>query len=400
MKSYYVKHRPGNHGGKVLAVIMLLCIAAACYAYYRDTTRAVSGQDDTASTIAVTSWVPDEYATEYDFSLCYFYNQLDDFDKAVYEIFYDMIMHKDVEGYSRNFDFPVSLYAEKAANMYQVYDAMIYDHPEFFYLELSEDPRVNINGLTVGNNTSVSFTLNPGIENENYMIGAFEYAADCFMEDINLYTSDAEIELQIHDKLIDLVAYDYAALDRDPGTDLAHTAYGALVDDGHGLENRAVCSGYSKAFQYLLKKAGIMSVQVAGTGKSVIGGMPYEGLHGWNLVLLDGEWYETDCTWDDPNFERMRLDENTIEYLESLDDAYFASTHYWYNRTTNAMQYLPDNPYYDLEYPVEGGSMIIRMCSESYHVREMDPSEEGYELFVYFNDMLPIAEGRRYGVGL
>ena len=38
MKSYYVKHRPGNHGGKVLAVIMLLCIAAAGYAYYRDTT--------------------------------------------------------------------------------------------------------------------------------------------------------------------------------------------------------------------------------------------------------------------------------------------------------------------------------------------------------------------------
>ena len=400
MKSYYVKHRPGNHGGKILAVIMLLCIAAAGYAYYRDTTHAAPGQDDTASTVAVTSWVPDEYATGYDFSLCYFYNQFDDFDKAVYEIFYDMILHKDVEGYSRQLSFPASQYAEQAANMYQIYHAMIYDHPEFFYLEVDEEPRVNINGLTVGDNTSVSFTLNPGIENENYMIGAFEYAADLFMEDINLYATDAEIELQIHDKLIDLVSYDYDALDRDPGTDLAHTAYGALVDDGHGAENSAVCSGYSKAFQYLLKKAGIMSVQVSGVAGAVSNGAVEEGPHGWNLVLLDGEWYETDCTWDDPNFERIGLDEKTIAYIESLEESYFASTHYWYNRTTDEMRRLPDNPVYALVYPVENGIATLQMCKDSYHTREIDHSDEGYEFATFMNDMLPTAEGTEFGLGL
>lgn len=419
MKSYYVRHRPGNHGGRIIALVMILCLGAAYITMMRNEQPEVIDKylfkvcsflgidyspmrevDNSTDSVALTAWLPDGYAAGYDFSLCYFYNQFDDFDKTVYEIFYDMIMHKDIEGYSRSLGLPVSEYTEKAEKIYLIYEAMIFDHPEFFYLEVAEEPRVNVGVLTAGNNASISFTLNPGIENENFMIGGFEYAADLFMEDIDLNASDAEIELQIHDKLIDLVSYDYAALDRDSAVDLSHTAYGALVDDGHGAVNSAVCEGYSKAFQYLLRKAGIMSVQVAGNGGSIVGGVPYEGLHGWNLVLLDGEWYETDCTWDDPNFERMGLDENTIEYLESLDDAYFASTHYWYNRTTNTMQYLPDNPDYDLEYPVEGGSMIIRMCSESYHVREMDPSEEGYEIFVYFNDMLPVAEGRKHGVGL
>lgn len=143
-----------------------------------------------------------------------------------------------------------------------------------------------------------------------------------------------------------------------------------------------------------------MSVQLAGNGRSVVGGVPYEGLHAWNLVRLDGEWYETDCTWDDPNFEKIGLDEFSIEHIENLGDAYFASTHFWYNRTTDEMKYLPENSDYVLEYPVENGIATIRMCTESYHVREMDPSEEGYEIFVYFNDMLPVAEGRKHGVGL
>lgn len=419
MKSYYVKHRPGNYGGKIIVVVMILCLAAAYITMMRneqpevidkylfkvcsflgiDYSPIAEGSAST-ETVTVTTWAPDEFAVGYDFSLCYFYNQFDDFDKAVYEIFYDMIMHKDNADYSRSLGFPASEYSDRVEKMYLIYDAMIYDHPEFFYLDISDEPRVNINGFTVGNNASISFTLNPGIENENFMIGGFEYAADLFMEDIDLNASDAEIELQIHDKLIDLVSYDYAALDRDPAGDLSHTAYGALVADGHGAVNSAVCEGYSKAFQYLLRKAGIMSVQVAGNGRSVVGGVPYEGLHAWNLVLLDGEWYETDCTWDDPNFEKIGLDEYSIEHIENLGDAYFASTHYWYNRTTDEMKYLPENSDYVLEYPVENGIATIRMCCESYHVREMDPSETGYELFTYINEMLPVAEGTKYGLGL
>ena len=27
--------------------------------------------------------------------------------------------------------------------------------------------------------------------------------------------------------------------------------------------------------------------------------------HAWNLIKLDGEWYQVDVTWDDPVWDRL-----------------------------------------------------------------------------------------------
>ncbi len=66
-----------------------------------------------------------------------------------------------------------------------------------------------------------------------------------------------------------------------------HSAYGALV------KSSAVCDGYSRAYQYLLYKVGILSHVATGVANG--------GGHAWNLVKLDGKWYYTDLTWDDPD---------------------------------------------------------------------------------------------------
>ncbi len=396
--SYYRRYRSHNKGAVLLAAVMLVSLGAAIFTGLRNGVTEPAPADfeyypDTMSTEVYT-----EEVEVYDFSLCYFYSQLDDLDKIVYEIFYDMIMHKDIADYTRSFSIPYSEYREKSGNLYLIYHAMIEDNPELFYLDAVDEARVAISGYSDGVTATVIFTLNPPMENENYMIGAFEYATNKFMEDIDLSASDAEIELQIHDKLIDLVSYDYPVYESDE-SGLAYTAYGALVDDGFGRNNCAVCSGYSKAFQYLLKRAGIMSVIISGTGTSVTGGIPGAGSHAWNAVLLDGEWYEVDCTWDDPGLERLELDEDTISILES-EDAYFASTHYWYNRTTEEMKYLPEDQRYTLEYPIENGVARFCICQESYHEREKDPAEGGGEVFYYLREMLPEAVGTEYGLGL
>ena len=395
MKSYYVRHRPGNKGGFILAVIMLLSLGAAVYAGLSNgiTNDNVAGPG-LFSDMELGDLPPEE-PVKYDLSLCYFYSQMDEFEKCIYETFYDMIMHKDIEDYSRSLSIPAMQYSSRGDDLYLIYHAMVEDNPELFYLDVSEEPRVAISGYNSGDYTVLIFTLNPGIENENYMIGAFEYATRRFMEDINLHTSDAEIELQIHDKLIDLVSYDYQAAEEPDKGGLAYTAYGALVDNGEGINNCAVCDGYAKAFLYLLKRAGIMSVKVSGTGGSAVGGIPFEGSHAWNAVLLDGDWYETDCTWDDPNLEKQDLDEDTISILQS-EEAYFASTHHWYNRTTEEMTSLPEDPDCVLEYPVENGTAVLHMCRDSYHLRELDSDEYGVEFFNYLNDMLPEAVGTAY----
>lgn len=96
--------------------------------------------------------------------------------------------------------------------------------------------------------------------------------------------SDYEIELLVHDAIVEKVTYDTAAANSST-VDVAHTAYGALVDSS------AVCDGYSSAFMYVLDYYGIEARVVTGTASG--------GGHAWSMVQLDGSWYEVDTTWDD-----------------------------------------------------------------------------------------------------
>lgn len=89
--------------------------------------------------------------------------------------------------------------------------------------------------------------------------------------------SDYKKALYLHDYIVNNVDYQDAANDQ--------SAYGALV------EGKAVCAGYTHAYQLLLRRVGIDSLYIKGTAK----GDP----HAWLLVWLDGECYYTDVTWDD-----------------------------------------------------------------------------------------------------
>lgn len=71
------------------------------------------------------------------------------------------------------------------------------------------------------------------------------------------------------------------------------------------LYNLAVCEGYAKAFSALCYKAGIQTEYVIGRGNN--------SSHGWNLVRVDGVWYQIDVTWDSNN-TTVRNNEANIYY--------------------------------------------------------------------------------------
>ena len=95
--------------------------------------------------------------------------------------------------------------------------------------------------------------------------------------------SEYEKEKRIHDVLALHIDYTFTAN--------CYNAYGAIV------EKKAVCQGYSLAFQYILRLCGIQAHSVYG----------YAGgnAHSWNLVRIDGNYYYTDLTWDDPVCEKF-----------------------------------------------------------------------------------------------
>lgn len=97
----------------------------------------------------------------------------------------------------------------------------------------------------------------------------------------------------IHDYIIKTVRYEI-----NNNYDI-YTARGALIN------KVAVCQGYALGFKALCDEAGIKCEMIYGTGTS--GGQSIS--HAWNVVCVDGQWYQIDTTWDDPIIDSITEEE-------------------------------------------------------------------------------------------
>ena len=114
-------------------------------------------------------------------------------------------------------------------------------------------------------------------------VAAMQVKLDQLVDQANtLCQTDREKVFYVHEWLVQNIAYDREHLSDDVQDD--HNLRGAL------LEGTAVCDGYAKTYALTLRKLGITGVLV--TSKDLG--------HAWNMVELDGNWYQVDCTWDDP----------------------------------------------------------------------------------------------------
>ena len=107
--------------------------------------------------------------------------------------------------------------------------------------------------------------------------------------------------LWLHDWLLDQLEYDKtlkwssaeSALTRELGT----------------------CQSYESAYAKLLTVAGIENSETRDT---------YDG-HTWNAMKLDGQWYQTDCTWDDSSDNWYSFDQRHLYF--GLTDELMAIAH-------------------------------------------------------------------------
>ncbi len=155
---------------------------------------------------------------------------------------------------------------------------------------------------------------------------------------------DYDKELWIHDYIAGTTVYDEQSANR-------YTAYGALVD------GKAVCEGYARAFQLMLRELGIESCTVTGSsdGKTVD--------HMWNAVKLEGQWYQVDLTWDDfgdsePDIsysyfnitqEQMSKDHKLIGAGDFVDIPECTAVDWWYYTVNSDRVVTVNDPDMELE---------------------------------------------------
>lgn len=103
-------------------------------------------------------------------------------------------------------------------------------------------------------------------------------------------------------------------------TPMAQTIFGAIV------EGKTQCEGYAKAMGYLCDMAGIENMLITGENEKRLS-------HAWNLVKVDGDWYNIDATFDDPvgsgGPEFIRYNYFNVPNDEIIDKSHFIDTTYY-----------------------------------------------------------------------
>ena len=187
-------------------------------------------------------------------------------EEALYQLVY-----AQVDGQQQTVRFTEdSLTAEEIGQVL----ARIQNRPEFFWLE-------GYSMSALGSDYQVTFDWK--YDDLTDRRARVEQAVEEALAAVPAGAGDYETALALHDWLCQHIVYQYSTDDSD------QDLYGALV------MGRCVCMGYSMAYEYLLDLAGIQAGTVHGDADN---GTVVES-HAWTKLVLDGEVYYTDVTWDD-----------------------------------------------------------------------------------------------------
>ncbi len=167
----------------------------------------------------------------------------------------------------------------------KVFEALSYDNPDLFCLGVSSKLAAE------GKKTYFIPEYSMSYEEYSAKLTEVNGIASAIASNAVTYTSEYERELYIHDYIINHCTY---ALGETNGNDI----YGCLVN------GKASCEGYSRAFQYILSAVGIDNRLVTGEASDAEGN--FIG-HMWNYVIIGGDGYFTDVTWDDPSSDSSVL---------------------------------------------------------------------------------------------
>lgn len=185
-------------------------------------------------------------------------------------------------------------------DLMSIFFLVLYDHPEIFWVSTKIKAVGSIAGVTL------NFTFNSLGNNLNANINRFREAAKEFLVELKGRPALLQQKL-VHDRLVQRVTYEH--------NDLDQTAFSAIVN------KKSVCTGYSKAFQYLMQELGFKCFYCFGDATST----RETGRHAWNIIQLVDTYYNIDITWDDCYDKHVK---NKVDYeYYNCTDSYIGKTH-------------------------------------------------------------------------
>lgn len=231
----------------------------------------------------------------------YYYDQLDEYAKIIYKGFEDNKENMKSGTYTIDFgnQFNELLNSDGGEEKLNIafqsaWNAYTYDNMDLFYIDVEKliltintTTALSIHNVKISNGENNSYlkqefqtniNLNEKLELLNKIKGQIK-------SQLEGYTDYVKVK-EVHNWLIKAIEYDTNETTIEP-----YSIYGALT------QGKAVCEGYARSFKYIMDELEIPCVLVSGTATNSNG---ITEAHAWNYVLLNGDWYAIDVTWDDP----------------------------------------------------------------------------------------------------
>ena len=147
----------------------------------------------------------------------------------------------------------------------------------------------------------------------------------------------------IYDYICSNITYDYDNLYDDSYT-LKHSSYAALIN------KKAVCQGYASLFYRLALEAGIDARVISGDSG---------GPHAWNIVKIEGSYYNLDSTWDAGNTEYEYFLKNAKDFPNHTRDAAYTTAAFTSSYPIAATSYAVHGSIQDYEYKITNNGQVI-----------------------------------------
>ena len=170
-----------------------------------------------------------------------------------------------------------------------VINAVYHDHPELFWMESGYTYKYTEDNICVHVNLNFNETAN-NIEEAKTQ---FEERANAIIDVASALGSDYEKEKYVYKALMECVEYDENA-------ELHQSPYSALV------YGKSVCAGYARAFQYIMLELDVPTYYCTGESQG----------HAWNIIKLDGGYYNVDVSRADTKSSPERYFNRTDEDLK------------------------------------------------------------------------------------
>lgn len=209
----------------------------------------------------------------------------------------------------------------------------------------------------------------------------------------NIHTSMSEYEKvkAIHDYIVNTTEYDHYNLENDSIPDIDYTAKGVL-------ENKiAVCRGYAEAFKLLMNELDIECEILTGKADNIS--------HAWNVVKIDDEWYQIDCTFDDPvTTDGVKTNTLRYDYFLVTDEQMYLDhipDDNEYQCTSDKYMYQEKQfgvPYYILDSIYQLSTTLSVIYNQGETKITFYFPEGGAVAENVFNNVLPMSLGRIQGI--